>query len=110
MKTRNLLIVSAVTALATVNLLAADVALSPRASDHQTKIVSGANTDPNLTAANPLPASPRFLDSEVKTVAGKDTTVAPSCAQMNGSPKDIGVCAEHPGASMPCCGGGAAKK
>ena len=107
MNTRNLLIISAVTALATVNLLAADVALSPRASEHQTKIVSGASTEPNLTAANPLPSSPRLLENQSKTVAGKDTTTDPSsmCARKmaGSSPKAVGACAEHPGASMPCC-------
>ena len=110
MKTRNLLIVSAVTALATVNLLAADVALSPRASEHQSRIDSGTTTDPDRTAANPLPASPRFLDNQTMTVVGKDTTVTPSCSRdMNGTPKEIGVCAEHPGAAMPCCSGAATK-
>jgi len=111
MKTRNLVIISAVTALTTVNLLAADAALSPRASEHQTKIVSGNSTDPNLTAANPLPASPRLLDSQAKTAAGKDTTMTPSCARnmAGSSPKTVGACAEHPGAAMPCCSVAASK-
>ena len=109
MKTRNLLITLGITAMATFNLMA-DVALSPRAIDNQSKVIAGTNKDPDRTAANPLPASPRFFENQIKTVAGKDTSAAASCHEMNGSPKEIGVCAEHPGASMPCCGGSAANK
>lgn len=110
MKTRNLLIISAVSALATVNLLAADVALSPRASDHQSRIVSGSNNDPNLTSANTVPASPRLLENQIKTTS-VTTAEAPSCVKnMAGSnPKTIAACAEHPGAAMPCCSVAASK-
>lgn len=106
MKIRTLLIASAVATLTSVNLLAADVALSPRAADHQSHIIAGTNNDPNLAAANPLPVSPRLLERQAKTVGGVDTTVTPSlmCArQMTGSPKMISACADHPGAPMPCC-------
>ena len=105
MKIRNFLIISGVAALATVNLMAGDLARAPRAADHQTKTIAGSNTDPNLTAANPVPASPRLLDNQIKTVSDT-TSEAMSCAKhMAGTPKTIGVCAEHPGAAMPCCSG-----
>lgn len=111
MKTRNLLITLSVAALATINVMAADALLSPRAADNQIKIASGSNNDPNLAVAGLNSASPRLLDNQVKTVAGKDTGAAPmSCAkQMAGTPKTIGVCAEHPGATMSCCSGMAKK-
>jgi hypothetical protein len=106
MKTRKLLITLSVTVLATVNVFAADALLSPRAAENQIKIVPATNTDPNLTAAWSSSASPRVLDNEIKTVAGKSTAVTPSfnCARyMSGTPKAIGACADHPGAPMPCC-------
>lgn len=112
MNTRNLLITVGVAAVATVNLMAADVALSPRAADHQTKTIAGTNNDPNLAAGRSISISPRSLDRQVRTVAGTDTTVSPSlmCVRtMTGSPKDISACADHPGAPMPCCSVAASK-
>jgi len=112
MKTRSLFITIGVAALATVNVLAADVALSPRASDRQTHIISGTNNDPNLATANGAPISPRLLDRRAKTVAGEDKTVSPSlmCTRMmTGSPKQISACADHPGAPMACCAVAASK-
>lgn len=106
MNTRNLFITLGVAVMATVNVMAAEVALSPRASDHQAKIVSGTNTDPDLTAAVPRAISPRLAENRIKIVDGKDTTVSPSflCVQrMSGTPKMVSACADHPGAAMPCC-------
>jgi len=92
--------------LAAVNVFAADTYLSPRAKDNQIKIVSGTNTDPNLTAIAPSAASPRFVENQIKTVTGTETAVSPAlvCAQrMSGSPKAVAACAEHAQASMACC-------
>ena len=112
MKTRNLLITFGVAVLVTVNLMAADVALSPRAADHQPHIIAGTNNDPNLAAANPTSMSPRLLERQAKTVPGESTTVSPSflCTRrMAGSPKIVGACADHPGAPMACCSVAASK-
>jgi hypothetical protein len=112
MNTRNLLLSIGVAALATVNVMASDVALSPRALDHQAKIIPGTNNDPNLTAAAPRSMSPRMAENQIKTVAGADKSVNPSllCARnMSGTPKAAGECADHPGAPMPCCVVAAAK-
>jgi hypothetical protein len=112
MKTRNLLITLSVAALATVNIMAADAVLSPRAAENQIKILRSTNTDPNLTASRLASASPRALDNQVKTVAGKSDAVSPSlnCVRyMSGTPKAISACADHPGAAMPCCSVAATK-
>jgi hypothetical protein len=110
MKTRNLLITLTVAAFASINVMAGDALLSPRAAEHQSKTVSAVNTDPNLAAPGLVSASPRLLDNQTKTVAGKSTETTMSCAKkMGGSPKMIGVCAEHPGAAMSCCSGAATK-
>ena len=106
MKTRNLLLTLTVTALASFNVMAVDALLSPRASEHQSKIVSAVNMDPNLAAPGLASASPRLLDNQSKTVAGKSTGESPSAVcvrRMAGSPKMIGLCADHPGAPMSCC-------
>ena len=106
MNIRNLLITFGVAAIATVNVMAGEVALSPRATDNQIKVVPGTNTDPNLTAVGLRSTSPRFAENQIKTVAGKDTSVNPSmaCARhMSGTPKAVTACAEHPGAEMACC-------
>lgn len=111
MKTRKLLITLSVAALATVNALSADALLSPRAADHQVKIQPVSNDDPILTSGL-ASSSPRLLDNQTKTVAGKSATVTPSlqCTRhMSGTPKDISSCADHPGASMPCCSVAAGK-
>ena len=112
MKTRNLLITLSVAALATVNVLASDALLSPRAAENQIRIVPSTNIDPNLTAAQLTSASPRVIDNQSKTVAGKSTTVTPSlqCTHyMAGTPKTISACADHPGAPMSCCAVAATK-
>jgi hypothetical protein len=101
-----------VASLAAINIMAADVALSPRAADREIHTASGPNNDPNLATARPLNVSPRVQDSQIRTAAGTDTTVAPSlqCARMmTGSPKEISACADHPGAAMPCCSVAATK-
>ncbi|HEX4264793.1 MAG TPA: hypothetical protein VH597_10680 [Verrucomicrobiae bacterium] len=106
MKTRNLLITLSVAALATVNVMAADAVLSPRAAENQVKILPSTNTDPNLTASRLASTSPRALDNQVKIVAGKSDAVSPSlnCARrMSGTPKAISACANHSGVAMPCC-------
>jgi hypothetical protein len=106
MNTRKLLIILGVTATATVNLMATDAYLSPRAAGNQINIVSGTNTDPNLAAVSRGAVSPRLAESQIQVVAGKDATLNPSrlCTlEMTGSPKDIAACAAHPGAAMPCC-------
>jgi hypothetical protein len=106
MKTRNLLITLSVAAMATVNVLAADALLSPRAMDNQIKAPAAANNDPNLAAPGLRSVSPRLLDNQIKTVAGKSTATTPSleCTRrMGGTPKMIGECADHPGAPMSCC-------
>ena len=106
MKARNLLTILSVAALTTVNVMAADVLLTPHASAAQTRIAATSTVDPNLAAPGLMSASPRILDSKVKTVAGKSDTVTPSmqCTRhMAGTPKSIGACADHPGAPMSCC-------
>ena len=112
MKTRNLLIAVGVAAMATMNSLAVDALLSPKASA-PAKTVSGYNADPNLAATGLQSAPPRVVDSKSKTVPGKSNEVTPSlvCARrMSGSPKMIGACAEHAAdTSMSCCAPGAMK-
>jgi hypothetical protein len=101
-----------VAALATINVMASDALLSPRAAENQIKIISSVNSDPNLAATGLTAASPRALDNQLKTVAGKSAAVSPSlqCArQMAGTPKTISACADHPGAPMSCCSVAAAK-
>lgn len=106
MKTRNLIITLTVAAMATANIMASEALLSPRASEQQSKIVSGVNTDPNLAAPGLVSTSPRLVDNQSKTVAGKSTGESPSAVcvrRMAGSPKMISACADHPGAPMSCC-------
>lgn len=112
MKIRNLLITLSVAVLATINVMAADALLSPRAAEQQIKKSTGYNTDPNLAASRPTSVSPRVVDNQIKTVAGVDSTVSPSmnCTRyMTGTPKQISACADHPGAPMPCCSVASAK-
>jgi len=106
MKTRNLLITLSVAAFATINVMATDALLSPRASEQQPKFVSGVNTDPNLAAPGLTSVSPRFVDNQSKTVVGKSTGTSASAVcvrRMAGSPKMVSACADHPGAPMSCC-------
>jgi hypothetical protein len=97
MKTRNLLIALSVTAMATLNVFASEALLSPRATDHQSKIMSGVNADPNLAAPGLVSVSPRVIDSQMKSPS------AVCVRRMAGTPKMIGQCADHPGAPMSCC-------
>ena len=106
MKTRNLLITLGVAAMATINVMATDALLSPRASANQSKTIAGPNNDPNLAAPGLASASPRLLDNQSKTVAGKSTGESSSAVcvrRMAGTPKMISACADHPGAPMSCC-------
>ena len=112
MKTRNLLITLSVAAMATINVMATDALLSPRASERQTKVVSAVSTDPNLAAPGLASASPRLLDNQSKPVSGKSTGESPSAncvRRMAGTPKMISACADHPGAAMSCCSVAATK-
>jgi hypothetical protein len=112
MKTRNLLLTLTVAALASINVMATDALLSPRAAANQTKVVAVANNDPNLAAPGLASASPRLVDHQSKVVAGKSTGTSPSAAcmrNMSGTPKMIGACADHPGAPMSCCSVAGAK-
>lgn len=106
MKARTLLAVLSVAALATFNVVATDALLTPHAAAMQTKTVPTSTTDPNLAARGLASMSPRLLESQTKTVAGKSDTESSSlqCTRrMAGTPKAISACAEHPGAPMPCC-------
>jgi hypothetical protein len=112
MKTYNLLFTLGVAALATVNVMAADALLSPRAAEQQIRIVPGTSQDPNLAAARPTAVSPRVLDNQTRTASGKNDPVTPGlvCTRnMTGTPKEISACADHPGAPMPCCSVAATK-
>jgi hypothetical protein len=98
--------------MATINVMASDALLSPRASEQQVKTATGFNTDPNLAANRPTSVSPRVLDNRIQTIAGVDSTVSPTmnCTRyMSGTPKMISACADHPGAPMPCCSVASAK-
>ena len=104
MKIRNLLITLGVAAITTFNVMAGEL-LSPKASE-QPKVISGYNADPNLAVTGLQSASPRVVDSQTKTVPGKSMQVTPSLTcthHMAGSPKMIGVCAEHASDKMSCC-------
>jgi hypothetical protein len=112
MKTRNILITLTVAACAAVNLTATAALFSPRGGEQQTKTIPAYSDDVNLAAPRLESASPRVLDNQVKTVPVKSAAKAESmnCARhMSGSPKEIGACAEHPGAAMPCCSVAGAK-
>jgi hypothetical protein len=111
MKTRNLLIALSVAAMATINVLAANPLLSPKASI-QPKTVSGYNADPDLTATGLQSAPPHVVESKTKTVPGKSSEVTSSmiCSRrMSGSPKMVAVCAQQPCGTMSCCAPPAAK-
>jgi hypothetical protein len=106
MKTRKFVIILSVATLAALNVIAADAVLSPRAADNQTRKNAGFNNDPNFTATGPTAVTPRVVDNQIKTVAGKSDKVTPSTTftrKKNGSPKSIGACADQPGSSMSCC-------
>ena len=106
MKTRNLLITLTVASMATINVMATEALLSPRAAAAQSRTVAGPNNDPNLAAPGLVSVSPRLVGNQSKTVSGKSTEVTPSsqCARrMAGTPKMISQCADHPGAAMACC-------
>ncbi|HXS68409.1 MAG TPA: hypothetical protein VN761_06165 [Candidatus Polarisedimenticolia bacterium] len=107
MNTRTLVIALSVAAMATMNAMAGGL-LSPHAADHQSKIVPGYNSDPNIAVTGLPPVPPRVVDSRSKTVPGKSDRETSSlyCARhMSGSPKMVGACTEHSCDSMPCCSG-----
>ena len=108
MKTRILLATIGAAALAaiTFNANASDAFLSPRAAGNQVKHFAGTYNDPNLVDTTGIViVSPRAAGNQTTAVAGTNTEVTPAAAcakNMNGSPKTIQACAEHPG-SMPGC-------
>ncbi|HLX96957.1 MAG TPA: hypothetical protein VKU37_14545 [Verrucomicrobiae bacterium] len=105
MKTRILLTVLGVAALAaiTLNVNAGDSLLSPRAVGNQIK------TTPVVSIVSAAPvinfASPRALGSQTIAVASVANDVNPSiaCRSMTSSPKAIQACAVNSTAAMPCC-------
>lgn len=105
---RNILItVGAVTLAAiTINATAAEPLLSPRAAGNQIKHVSGIANDANLVGVNQgATVSPKAFGNRIVTVAGAANDVNPAiacAANMNGTPKMIQACVEHPG-TMPGC-------
>lgn len=106
MKTRNLVIALSVATLAAMNVVASDAMLSPRAADNRISKTTGFNNDPNFTGNGPTAVTPHVQDTQIKTVPGKSDKVTPAVnftRKMNGSPKAIGACVDHPGAPMSCC-------
>jgi hypothetical protein len=108
MKTRNLLMIIGVAALAaiTINVNASDALLSPRAAGNQIKVAPAVAGDRNLVAANQdSTVSSRSLGNQTLTVASVANDVNPvmECHKMIASPKAIQACAEHPTAMSGCC-------
>jgi hypothetical protein len=97
---------AAALAAITINVNASDALLSPRAAGNQIKHVSGIANDPNLVNTTGIVViSPRAQGNQATTVASvaNDVNPAVACARnMNGSPKAIQACVEHPG-TMPGC-------
>jgi hypothetical protein len=88
----------------TFNAIAGDALLSPRAAGNQISRVAGVNNDANLVSADHYTVSPRVAGNQIAKVAGTNNgATAVTCNNMAGTPKAIAACAEHPGASMPCC-------
>lgn len=111
MKTRNLLIALTVASMATLNVLAADTLLSPKAAG-QSKPVSGYNADPDFAATGLQSAPPRVVESQIKIVPGKSHEVTQSliCSRrMSGSPKMVAECAQQSCGTMSCCAPASAK-
>ena len=108
MKTRNLLLTIGAVGLTaiTLNVSASDAYLSPRAAGNQIKHFAGTYNDPNLVDTTGIVVvSPRAAGNQTKTVASVANDVNPTmaCARnMNGNPKAIQACVEHPG-TMPGC-------
>jgi small ligand-binding sensory domain FIST len=101
-----LTIASLALAAMTINISAAEVLHSPRASDLQIRTVPGVDKSPNTVTLNRnVIASPRTIDNQIKTVKGtsNDADTLACSRQMLASPKAIGECASHPGAAMTCC-------
>jgi hypothetical protein len=95
MKTRNLLLTLGAAAFAaiTINAIASDALLSPRAAGNQIKQVAG--TANAVTPAATATISPRAAGNQIAKVAGTSNEVNPSlaCAKtMTASPKAIQAC------------------
>ena len=86
----------------TLNAVAAEPLLSPRAVTVQHKTVAGLNADVNLINTAGITVAPRAID-RVPTVTGANNEVNPvaGCRGMTASPKLIAECAATPG--MPGC-------
>ena len=86
----------------TLNAVAAEPLLSPRALTVQHKTVAGLNADVNLINPSGVTIAPRAID-RVPAVAGVNDDVNPvaGCRSMAASPKLIAECAATPG--MPGC-------
>lgn len=101
----SLLILGAVAMTAiTLNAVAGDALLSPRAASNQIKHVTGISADANLVSVDHYTVTtPRTTDNAIAKTASAATGAAAMCSNMAGSPKMIAECASHPGASMACC-------
>ncbi len=99
MKTRNLLLtlVAAAFAAITINAIASDALLSPRAAGNQIRQVAGMANDVNTVATTTAAFSPRAVGNQIKIVPGvaNDVNPALACARnMTASPKAIQACIE----------------
>lgn len=107
MKTlKPLTLASLALALVTLNVIAGEALLSPRARDNQIRVVAATDNSPNTATLNrDVVASPRTIDNQIKTVAGAsngpDTL---TCSRkMLASPKAVGECTSHPGSCASAC-------
>ena len=88
----------------TLNAVAGDALLSPRAATVQIKTVAGLNNDANQINTSGMAVMPRALDRTVKaTGAGTEVNPVMACHNMAASPKLIGECAMTMTPGMPCC-------
>lgn len=106
MKTK--LLLSAMVAAFAVSTFAGDVNLSPRAKDHQIKVVKNltektAPTIASAATASPKLLSPRAAGNQIAKVSGVANERNPylECQKtMTGSPKAVQACIES--GAMPC--------
>ena len=109
MKTKILLLGTAVLTAGILNSVAGDAFLSPRAKENQVKVVSSSSqvqssTATYVTATAPALSSPRAAANQLKQVSGIVNEVNPYLAcqkMMTGSPKEVQKCADNP--AMPAC-------
>ncbi len=107
MKTlKPLTLASLALALVSLNVVAGEALLSPRARDNQIRVVATTDSSPNTVTQNrDAVASPRTIDNQIKTVAGTDTSPDTlTCnRKMLASPKALGECTSHPGLCASAC-------